>query len=470
MAGSSRLQIETAAAATRQVLLTLSEFLAARVAKGSRLCIGLSGGRDSVVLLHALDRLRFGGVDVRLSALHVHHGLNERADAWKQFCTDFCRDLAVPLDVIHVDVPRESGEGLEAAARRQRYRVFAACPADGLVVAHHRDDQAETVLFRLLRGSGVNGAAGMRKERRQAGGPPLFRPLLDVPGKVIAGYAAEQLLSWVKDESNTNCRYRRNFLRHDVLPRIETAFPGAAPALARAAGHFADAASLLDEVAQADRKNVVGVGGRIDVARFNTLPVARARNLLRYELLSADWRAPDARWVHEALRQLATVEKDSVPCMTTPDGELRVHRGQLYVLPRSPISSATDVPWQGEARLLWGDAWVSFVPCVGGGVRRRLLEGTRVCLCRRRGGERLQIDVRKPRRELTKLWQERGVPPWERGRVPLLWSDDRLVWVSGVGTDVAFACPPGEPGLQVSCDRCDNALSDRPFGEAGDLG
>lgn len=468
MVGSSRLRIENAAAATRQILLSLSEFLVARIANGARLCIALSGGRDSVVLLHALDWLRSEGADVRLSAVHVHHGLNDHADTWKRFCSDFCRDLGIPLDVVHVDVPRDGGEGLEAAARRQRYGVLAACRADGVMLAHHRDDQAETVLFRLLRGSGVNGAAAMRMERSQAGGPPLFRPLLDVPGRIIAAYAAEQSLSWVEDESNMNGQYRRNFLRRDVLPRIEVAFPGAAQALARAAGHFADAALLLAEVAQADREKVVGVGGRIDVARFNTLPVARARNLLRYELLSADWRAPDARWINEVLRQLTTVEESSVVCITTPDGDLRVYRGQLYVLHRSPVVPPTEVLWQGEARLPWGNGWVSFAPCAGGGIHRRLLAGTRLCLRRRRGGERLQIDARRPRRELTKLWQEVGVPPWERCRVPFLWSDDRLVWVSGIGFDAAFACPVGEhDGLQLTYDRYGDASPDKPLGDAG---
>jgi tRNA(Ile)-lysidine synthase len=151
-------------------------------------------------------------------------------------------------------VPRVSGEGLEAAARRLRHAVFAACPADWLALAHHRDDQAETVLFRLLRGAGVKGAAGMLAERPQAGGARLIRPLLELPRSVIAGYGEAHSLAWIEDESNADLRYRRNHLRREVMPRIGQQFPGAAQALARAGGHFAEAALLLDELAQADRR------------------------------------------------------------------------------------------------------------------------------------------------------------------------------------------------------------------------
>lgn len=436
--------------ASRRLEHTLSAFLAARLLPGERLCVGLSGGRDSVVLLHALDRLRARGRVGSLAAIHVDHGLSANAGTWAGFCAEFCRQLGVPLDIVHVEVPRDDGEGLEAAARRARHRVFAGCCADWLALAHHQDDQVETVLFRLLRGAGVAGAAGMPAERSQAGGPRLIRPLLDVPRALIAGYAAENSLVWVEDESNADCRYRRNHLRQAVLPRIEEAFPAAARTLARAAGHFAEAAALLDELAQADRATVVGAGGRIDLLRFNALPPARARNLLRRELSAAGWRAPEARWLDEALRQLTSAGSDSQTCIATPDGEVHVYRHQLYVCARRPPLPAAVISWLGEARLAWGDLWVSFVPTVGAGVSRGLLAGTRVCLRRRQGGERLQIDARRPRRTLANLLQEAGVPPWERARLPLLWSDDRLVWVGGIGIDASFACRKGEAGIVVA--------------------
>ncbi|MEI7432465.1 MAG: tRNA lysidine(34) synthetase TilS, partial [Betaproteobacteria bacterium] len=177
---------------------TLEAFFAPRLKPGSRLCVALSGGRDSVVMLHALSRLVLSSeMALQLSALHVHHGISSNADAWVEFCVAFCQRCAIPLEIIHVQVPRDRGEGLEAAARRERHAVFGNCAADWLVLAHHRDDQAETVLLNLLRGSGVAGAAGMLNQRSQNHGPTLVRPLLDVPRLEIESYASQHSLPWI---------------------------------------------------------------------------------------------------------------------------------------------------------------------------------------------------------------------------------------------------------------------------------
>lgn len=457
MAGSkSRRDAEvTRAGSAERIPQTLAAFLEARLLPRARLCVGLSGGLDSVVLLHALERQRCAGLLFELSAVHVHHGLSVNADAWAEFCADFCRRLDVALEVVRVEVPRASGEGLEAAARRLRHAVFAGRPADWLALAHHRDDQAETVLFRLLRGAGVSGAAGMPAERPQASGPRLIRPLLALPRSAIAHYAEKHSLRWTEDESNANAHYRRNHLRREVMPRIEEHFPGAAPSLARAARHFAEAAALLEELATVDREAAARLSGRIDVARFNVLSPPRARNLLRFELLSAGFRAPEARWLDEALRQLATVSADSQTCVANPDGAMHVYRGELHILAHPPAVPASALSWHGEEALPWGGDRVSFVRTTGAGVSRCLLAAARVCLQSRRGGERLQADPRRPGKPLRKLLQEAAVPPWERARLPLLWCGERLAWVGGLGVDVAFACPPGEEGIVPVWEKID---------------
>jgi len=435
-------------AASQQVLQTLSAFLDARLLPGDRLCVGLSGGRDSVVLLHALAALRGFGLAVELSAVHVNHALSANADTWAAFCDTLCRAIGIPLAVVRVEVPRVGcGEGLEAAARRLRHAVFAGRCADWLALAHHRDDQAETILFRLLRGAGVGGAAGMPAERSQVGGPRLIRPLLDLPRLLLAAYAEENALRWVEDESNADGRYRRNHLRRQVMPRIEERFPGAAQVLARAGCHFAEAALLLEELAKIDRAAAVGVQGRIDLARFKVLSKARAGNLLRSELLAAGFQAPEARWLDEALRQLATVGTGSETCVATRDGEVHVYRGELHVVRHRPPVVDGAVPWHGEAALPWGGGQVVLGSTHGIGISDRLLRGAPVCLRRRLGGERFQPDPRRPLRSLRKLLQEAGVPPWERARLPLLWSGERLVWVAGIGIDAVFACAAGEPGV-----------------------
>ena len=428
----------------------VATFLASRIAPGARLCVALSGGRDSLVLLHALRHLAWPeATRFKLSALHVHHGLSAQADAWAEFCVDFCQRYEVPLKVVHVEVPRASGEGLEAAARRLRHGAFAECAADWLALAHHRDDQAETVLLNLLRGAGIAGAAGMLAERSQPLGPTLIRPLLDVPRSAIDHYATQHALTWIDDESNDNVHFRRNYLRHNVMPGVVEKFPGAALALARAAGHFAEGAALLDDLAAIDRAALETSEGRIALDRFNALPCARARNLLRCAWVTAGFRAPDARWIDEALRQLANAASASEICVATPEGELHVYRGELYIVARRmPMPEAT-LAWSGEPELPWAGGRVRFVPSIGTGVQRDRLAGAAVRLECRHGGERLQPDPRRPRRTLRNLLQEGGIPPWARDRLPCLWCAARLVWVGGLGIEADFACAPGEAGLQL---------------------
>ena len=441
-------------AATNPIAKALSAFLTARLPSNLsspsalRLFVALSGGRDSVVLLHALCRLvSASGMRVVLSAVHVHHGLSANADAWAGFCTQLCAAWTVPLRVVHVEVPRDSGEGLEGAARRMRHAVFVDCDADWLALAHHRDDQAETVLLNLLRGAGVAGAAGMLAERSQARSPTLVRPLLGVSRAEIEAYAVEYGLRWLDDESNDDVHFRRNFLRREVLPGLEEKFPGAKKSLARAAGHFAEASALLDELAELDHVTLATPSGRISVSRFNALAPARARNLLRFAWVAAGFRAPDMRWIDEALQQLAGADATSEICLATADGELHVYRDELHIVDHAPLVSEQPVLWSGEAELPWAGGYVRFVPTVGNGIRRCLLEGGGVSLHARQGGERLQLHPRRPRRSLRKLLQEAAVPPWERERLPFLWCNDRLLWVGGLGADVAFVCAPGETGV-----------------------
>ncbi|MFT3849970.1 MAG: tRNA lysidine(34) synthetase TilS [Propionivibrio sp.] len=426
----------------------LEAFLAPRLKQGARLCVGLSGGRDSIVLLHALSRLAPSfALPIRLSAVHVHHGLSPNAGAWADFCAEFCRECGVPLDIVRVDVPRDTGEGLEAAARRMRHGVFADRDADWLALAHHRDDQAETVLLNLLRGAGIAGAAGMLPERPQARGPALIRPLLDVPRREIETYAEAYGLRWIDDESNEDVHFRRNFLRRAVIPSLEEKFSGAQRALARAAGHFAEGAELLGELAAIDRASVLTPAGRVGLAAFNGLPPARVRNLLRHEWLHAGFRAPDTRWIEQARHQLSTADALSEVCVKTPEGELRVYRGELYIVRRRPDTAGSIVRWTGEDELPWAGGRVRFVAVTGEGIRRTVLDNGEAFLRSRQGGERLQTHPARPRRSLRNLLQEASVPAWERNYLPYLWSGDRLVWVAGLGVEVTFACQLGEAGV-----------------------
>lgn len=304
-------------------------FLAARLAPAERLCVGLSGGCDSVVLLHLLSRL---GLGARLGALHVHHGLSPNADAWVAFCTDYCRRLAVALDVVHVEVDRQSGLGLEAAARQARYAALTACAADSLLLAHHQGDQAETLLFNLLRGAGVAGAAGMPVERA-LGARRLLRPLLAFSRAEIEDYARQQGLRWIDDESNGDRRYSRNFLRHEILPRLSARFPQAETSLALAASHFGETDQLLAELAAVDWQQVQDSDGQTASLRaMRGLPLPRLKNLLRYRLRELGWRAPVASRLEEFARQLLTAAPDRHPELQLPEGCLRIAQGRVHWL------------------------------------------------------------------------------------------------------------------------------------------
>lgn len=307
------------------LLRQVGAFLETRLSPTDRVCVGLSGGCDSVVLLHLLSRL---GLGERLSAIHVHHGLSPNADAWAQFCRDYCARQSLLLQVVPVQVARDSPLGLEAAARVARYAAFAALPAEVLVLAQHRGDQAETLLFNLLRGCGVAGAAGMPAEREMAG-QRILRPLLACSRREIEAYARAHALEWVEDESNADTRYARNFVRHELMPVIGRRFPAAEQTLAQAAANFSEADTLLAELAGTDWQSACAGEREPGMRRLRNLSLPRLKNLLRYRLRVLGWRAPEATRLDEFARQLLTAAPDRHPELQLPDGCLRVRGGCL---------------------------------------------------------------------------------------------------------------------------------------------
>lgn len=410
----------------------------------NRLTVALSGGVDSVVLLHIMRMLssRYG---FHLSALHVNHGISQNAAHWQAFCERLCDEWDIRLDVAKV-VVQARGEGLEAAARRARYDAFADVRAEWLALAHHRDDQAETLLLNLLRGAGVVGAAAMPQARTLPGRPGLgiLRPLLEVPRDEIEAFARLEGLSYRVDESNIDTRYSRNFVRHRIFPLLRERFPGCAAVLARAASHFSESQSLLEELARLDSRGVLH-DGRIVSSRLAKMDEARARNLVRHVLQREGIRLPDSARLHEIVRQVCHAAPDSHLRFDLGEMMLHRYRGEVWLIPH--CDEVADMEWRGESELQWGNALLRFRKTVGEGVRENWLARNSVRIALRRGGERLRPDSRRPRRELKKLLQENAVPPWERDRLPLLWCGNDLVWVPGIGIDCAWRCAPDEAGI-----------------------
>ncbi|MDR2881501.1 MAG: tRNA lysidine(34) synthetase TilS [Azoarcus sp.] len=303
-----------------------------------RLCCALSGGVDSVVLLDALHTLR-PRFQYALEAAHVHHGLNPAADEWQDFCGGLCERRSISLRVFKVEVPRTHSGGLEEAARIARHAALSRVACDWLVLGHHLDDQAETVLFRLLRGAGVQGAAAMAtiEPPDAAGRAGRLRPLLAVSREEVLAYAREKNLDWIDDDSNNDLRFTRNDLRHRILPAIETRFPAARLTLARAATHFREAAGLLDELARADADAATcesGEEGRIfNRAFLLSLSPARLANLFRWELKRLGAMPPTTARLAEALRQLRTASGPL--CLPLGDTVCHSRRGRVWLIARN---------------------------------------------------------------------------------------------------------------------------------------
>ncbi|MEO7478194.1 MAG: tRNA lysidine(34) synthetase TilS, partial [Lysobacteraceae bacterium] len=276
------------------------------------IAVGFSGGLDSTVLLHVLAASTSARAQ-GLRAIHVHHGLHPDADAWAIHCEHICTELDVPLQILHVQVDHAAGRGPEAAARAARLQAFHATLRDGevLALAHHRDDQSETILLRLMRGAGGDGLTAMRR-RSRLGTLHLWRPLLELPRDALRDYAISHALRWIEDPSNSETHFDRNFIRHRVIPLLSERWPQASRNLARSAGLLAEqsqvlaAASdaLLDSLLLSD--NTLSLPGLLAQSRMQ-----RAR-LLRAWLRRLDFPTPTAMI-------LAAIERDLLPARDDGD-------------------------------------------------------------------------------------------------------------------------------------------------------
>ena len=419
------------------------------VPAGKPVCVGYSGGLDSAVLLDILsddDFMRQRPV----SALHVHHGLSPNADAWVKACERFCANHGVPLTVEHVRVDQASPLGLEAAARVARYAVFAGRKEPYLALAHHLDDQAETVLLQLLRGTGLKGISAMPEARELRGtGVTLIRPLLEHSREELHAYAEAQGLRWIEDESNTSLAYDRNFVRHDVAPRFTARYGAWRESLARFARHAAAANALLEDLATADGVPVrpgdpyVLPHGLSEERRANALRAFLARNAVSM---------PSEARLGEMSRQLFEAREDARVRIDHAGVSIVRHRGQAFVERGLDPSPPWRVEWARQPEVTLGSdrGSVQFVAAVGEGIARRAVEAAGWYFAPRAGGESLRIGAERPTRTLKNLLQERDIAVWQREKLPLLFCGEQLVWVPGVGIAAEYACGPGEEGLKPS--------------------
>jgi tRNA(Ile)-lysidine synthase len=391
----------------------------------SPILVGLSGGLDSSVLLHLLAHspLRANG----LRAIHVHHGLHPDADGWAAHCEAACAALDVPLSVVRIDVV-DTGDGPEASARAARHAAFERELRAGeiLALAHHRDDQAETFLLRALRGSGPDGLAAMRPWRACASGW-LWRPLLAQPREALRGYANAHGLRWIEDPSNADARFDRNFLRQRIMPLLRERWPQADSAFARSAGLSGETAEAFARIDDAALDGIIDGDDTLPCAALRALaPDARARVLRRWAHRLELPPLP-ADGVRRIEAELLPAGEDRNPHYDWHGARVVRWRDRLHAIAQAEAAWPVDWErdWDGRAPLALPDG------------TRLVLEGASrfdatLTARLRRGGERIVLPGRTHSHALKHVLQERGLPPWQRARLPLLFADDTLL-AAGAG-------------------------------------
>lgn len=410
----------------------------------------MSGGADSVALL---SLLRTRG-DLKLVVAHLDHETRAGASAAD---AAFVRDLCAAWDIPFVTTTFSAIEpslpvtvnNLSARWRAARIALFRQVVSThnlrGVILAHHADDQAETVLLQLLRGAGPAGLAAMPRHRPgDVGGPALLRPLLDLPRAALAAYASARGLAWIDDESNADRRHKRNLLRLDVAPLLAKGFPGYPSVLVRTAAHQAEASALLDELACQDAGDTQD---GLDRATLTAASPARARNLLRWFLRREGLRPPSAARLAGMLAQLRTAGTDARTRILHDGAEIGCHRGRIVV--HAPAVGAYARGWGGESSVDLPGGILRFERTRGDGIAAAKFEAAAVVLRSRRGGERIQLAANRPRRAVKKLLYDAQLPIWRREALPFIWCGEELAAVPGIGIALSFQAQSDEDAWRV---------------------
>lgn len=423
----------------------LTHYLA-QYADVTRICIAYSGGMDSHVLLHLATDLLSHRDDIKLRALHVDHRLSPDSGDWARHAQIVAESLGVPL-LVRVAAVERGDDGPEAAARRARYAIFTSELNTGehLMLAQHAGDQAETFLLQALRGSGPDGLASIPR-KRVFGAGFMTRPLLGCPREALAAVAEADGLSWVEDPSNADTALDRNFLRHEVLPLLESRWPAAVRTLGRSAHRSAAASQTLLGLAREDL-SLVRVRGadELSVSQLRIMPRERAYNAIRLWVRQAGYRMPRLQDLTQVIDHLVRARDDTAGRVDVRDYEFRRYRDRLYLLPPQVDSTAFEVDWPApynDLEIPSAGVVLSREGCARQGIA--LPPNGTITVRNREGGELIRVGEPAFHKEVRKVMQETGVPPWQRDKVPLLYVGNRLaaVWNLAVAVDFRFRFGP----------------------------
>ena len=410
--------------------------------------VGLSGGVDSMVLLNVLFQLKTK-LNLKLNAIHIHHGLSKNADHWCEVCLDECKKLGVDFSQKNINIDNSEGIGIEAAARKARYQMLHQLSDEFLATAHHQNDQAETLMLQLLRGSGLKGLASMPlfdKERR------LWRPFLKISRDAIEEYAKNNNVRFVEDESNQNTEFDRNFLRLEIFPRLIKRFPQTIKSLGRSADLVAEGLNLNKAIANEDAKNYFSEDFiKLNTKIFRTFPRDRVVNLIRWWLEKNQQKMPSQKIMDQIYNQIISAKKDAqINIHISSKMSVRAYKDFLWLVKIKKEKNSFDLIWKGEEVFeLPGSGKLLFKPCLGKGISLDKVGSSVLRIQNRKGGERFKPERNQPTRTLKYLLQKINMPPWERELLPIIYSEDMLVAVPNFGVHHEFVADEDKIGLTI---------------------
>lgn len=396
------------------------------------LFVGFSGGLDSTVLLHCL--IHQPDLRDKLCAVHVHHGLSANADSWQACCQRFCRDYDIPLITRSVQIPVRSN--IEEKARNARYQVFQALLGveDGLILAHHAQDQAETLLLQLFRGAGIDGMAAMPDCIPLQKGS-LIRPLLQYTRLDLEHYAHDHGLNWVDDESNRDYSFTRNYLRHEIMPLLQEKWPGLITNVVRSTHHCQKAQDNLIDLAELDCPELVNCDRILAISSLLCLKRARIENVLRVWLKKNNVRMPSTKMLNCLVEEVLLAKGDAQPSIEWDKIAVKRFRDALYLIETDVKSHTNTLEWRNfpESLAINNKIKLNAMPANEG---VHVPDKACVEVRFRQGGE--SIRVHGKRKTLKKLMQQWHIPPWEREKIPLLYINDQLASVVGYAINDLF--------------------------------
>ena len=415
----------------------------------TRYWVAFSGGVDSQVLLHQLHQEIANFPTLKLHAIHVNHHLNHKADAWQHHCQITCEKLQVSLEIISIRVDPQVGESLEEVARRQRYQALSNFihENDCLVTAHHQDDQAETLLLQLFRGAGPKGLSAMPFITTFAKGF-LARPMLDQERRVIMNYAITHQLTWIDDDSNQNNAFDRNYIRQEIMPVIKQRWPSVAKTISRSAQLCAQTEKIIHDKIVNELKNIPQQNGTLDLNYLRDLAVNHQAQLIRYWLIQQKISLPNEKKLLQILNTVINARVDANPCVKWRGGEVRRYRHCLYAFTSSPTSEQSPaIIWHLKQPLIFPSGTLIAEKKCGKGLLLDTISQLRVEF--NVAGACCKISGRGVTKTLKNLFQEWGVPPWERSRVPLLFDGKTLVAIVGYAIGEPYITKDDELGWEI---------------------